>query len=554
MIRSIISNRAIFVLHFLLLSLLMMSASKTNLKNENVSPIRLRTFPYPYKAALTIVDDIDRQDWEDFKYIQNFYNEHDLEIGESFWMYHDTEVYPSPEIEFSYLKGISKEKSEFAEEMTQYIRCGIFDALHTFAQTQPRESSNLSRADYKCAIDELKNNVGVYLKHWINHGDSPDKIGPDSLCRGDNPNSKYYHTDFTNCHKSNGYYSFKFYHTWKGAYHNPCYILPEKVLSLDTLDDGSKVYTYLRYHGVADPPRSNEVHLQLSDDNLKSLVENRGVTMLYMHLGTVDEGKLRDDNYDHGIDEVFPPLDKKGEAQLLALSKHSKMGDIYVTTSSKLLQYLLSWQKLNYSVNGFKIIIHSIEDEVKGSYVPNFIDLQGISFYTPKPESIQVVIDMEEVTSRLIKNPSDGIEKSISFPLIRITRPDDYPLIILGITNIICSSPGYYRSISYGKNTLDRQSEIRVNMNVSVPYNSGDVSIRIDQYSSNHISFSVSGTARTMDISIYNNDDYFRVINNKKYALLKNKIVQDIQNTIDGELRFHSVSIGGYYTIKPADQ
>ncbi|NIT58172.1 MAG: hypothetical protein GWN00_18665, partial [Aliifodinibius sp.] len=229
---------------------------------------------------------------------------YDLEIGETFWMYHDTDVYPSPDIEFSYFRGNTRKRSQFAADMIQYMRSGIFDAMHTFEQTQPRESSNLKRSDYKYAIEELRNRIGVRIKHWINHGDSPDKIGSDALHLGDNYESAYYHTDFTNVKKSNEYYSFEFYHGLYKSYDDPCYVLPNNVLSLMTLDDGSPAYVYSRYHGVVDPPRSNELHIQLSEENLNSLVKNGGVTILYMHLGTVDVGKPSEDGYDHGIDEV----------------------------------------------------------------------------------------------------------------------------------------------------------------------------------------------------------------------------------------------------------
>ena len=51
------------------------------------------------------------------------------------------------------------------------------------------------------------------------------------------------------------------------------------------------------------------------------------------------------------------PLDEKGKKQLIALSDYYKKGDIYVTTSSKLLQYILAWKELNYTVIENYIII-----------------------------------------------------------------------------------------------------------------------------------------------------------------------------------------------------
>ena len=521
-------------------------------KQEEREKIRLRTYPYPYKATITIADDIDRQDWEDFKYIQNFYNKHDIEMGASFWMYHDSEVYPSPEIEFSYFDGISHKKSQYADAMAEYMRCGVFESLHTFAQTQPRNSSNLGREDYKYAIKELKDEIGVYIKHWINHGDSPDKVGPDiwDRCIGDNPGSSYYHTDFTNYDKSGGYYTFEFYHTWQGAYNEPCYTIPEDVITLDSLDDGTKVYSYSRYHGVDDPPRSNDLHLQLRDENLKSIVDNGGVCIIYMHLGTVDVCDPPEGVRDPGIDEVYPPLTPFGEEQLIKLSNYNKKGDIYVTTTTKLLQYNLAWKRLIYTVDGWDIIIHSIDDEVRGSYIPTIVDLQGITFYTPDPESTKVFIVSKEVTNEMIKNPSDGASESVSFPLLRITRPDDYPCIFEGIKSRIYTSGGIYNSVSYNEVITDRTKRKRVFVEVELPFNCGELNIYVSEYSTDGIFFKAHETVKNMVLKVYDREDIFQIIDGEKYVLKKDEVIFDTQIAIDKKVKFLPISIGGTYSIE----
>ena len=121
------NNKSIYVILLFAISLSFLCISCKNEKG-----IRLRSFPYPYKAAFTIADDIDRQSWREFKYIQDFFKRHDLELGGSFWMYHDSRSFPVPEIEFSYFEGISQRRSEFADEMKEYIRCGILESLHTY--------------------------------------------------------------------------------------------------------------------------------------------------------------------------------------------------------------------------------------------------------------------------------------------------------------------------------------------------------------------------------------------------------------------------------------
>jgi hypothetical protein len=528
----------------------MIAFSLFNFSCKKETEITLRTFPYPYKAAFTIADDIDRQSFREFKYIQDFFNEHDLELGGSFWMYHDSKRFPVPKIEFSYFDGISQRRSKFAEEMKQYIRCGIFESLHTFAQTQPIEDSNIGREEYRYAINELKNHIGVGLKHWINHGDSPDKIGQDSINRGDNPDTRFYHTDFTNVDKSQGSYTFEFYHTWDGSYNEPNYQLPHEVLLLDTLDDGSKVYKYSRYHGVEDPPRSNELHLQISDTNLKTLIDSGGVSILYMHLGTFDEGKVREDGYDHGIDHLYPPLDKNGERQLKKLSELNRSGNIYITTSTKLFQYLLSWQQLNYVVDGFNIRIISIDDLVRDSYMPTLIDLQGITFYTPDPEQTRVFIGNQEVTGRLCVNPDDGFGQSVSIPILRITRPKDNPLLFTGIENTVYSAAGYHHSVSYNQAITDRLNAEVSQLTVTLPYMSGHVLIVPEHATADEISFFTSGSAKEMDVIISDKPDQLQLSTNMPFELVSGDQILDQQRVSGGRLIFNSIPVGGLYHIR----
>jgi hypothetical protein len=434
--------------------------------------------------------------------------------------------------------------------MKEYIRCGIFESLHTFAQTQPIEDSNIGREEYRYAINELKNHIGVGLKHWINHGDSPDKIGPVFVNRGDNSDTRFYHTDFTNIDKSKGYYTFEFYHTWDGSYNEPNYQAPQNVLFLDSLDDGSKVYKYSRYHGVKDPPRSDELHLQISDTNLKTLVDSGGVCILYMHLGTFDEGKLGEDGYDHGIDDIYPPLDENGKNQLRKVSDLNRAGEIYVTTSTKLFQYLLSWQRLNYSVDGAEIRIKSIDDQVRGSYVPSLVDLQGITFYTPDPQYTRVFIGEQEVTGRLCVNPDDGKGKSISFPLLHITRPNDTPILIAGVENTVYSTDGNHCSVSYNQSNTDRISARRAQLTVDLAYKAGEIRIVPQEATSDQISFYTSGTVKEIDIILFDDPDRLHLSENMPFVLVSGQEVVDQQVASAGRVIFRSVAVGGLYHIK----
>ena len=99
--------------------------------------VNLRKFPYPFKAAVAICNDIDETTTVDeFLEIQKFLNTTretsigkgvGLEIGNSFWMY-------SADLKdnFTYFKGLTPGPSENASIIRDFIKSGYLDVIHTF--------------------------------------------------------------------------------------------------------------------------------------------------------------------------------------------------------------------------------------------------------------------------------------------------------------------------------------------------------------------------------------------------------------------------------------
>jgi hypothetical protein len=269
-----------------------------------------------------------------------------------------------------------------------------------------------------------------------------------------------------------------------------------------------------------------------------------------MHLGTFDAGKLGEDGYDHGIDHIYPPLDENGKLQLKKLSELNRAGDIYVTTSTKLFQYLLSWQRLNYVVDGFDIRIISIDDQVRGSYVPTLIDLQGVTFYTRDPRQTRVFIGDQEITGRLCINPDDGYAQSISIPILHITRPDDTVQLLTGVENTVYSAGGHYHSVSYNQSITDRLSADRSQLTVRLPYKSGHVLIVPQEVLDNEISFFSKGSAKVMNVILSDKPDQLQLSANMPFELVSGNQILDRQKVTDGQVIFRTVPVGGLYHIR----
>jgi hypothetical protein len=99
--------------------------------------IRLKTFPYTYKAALDINSDLDgTHTFEEFLEIQRFLNTKEgtsmgrgigLEIGNSFWMYSG-----SSDDKFTYFKSLTTFPSGSAPIIRDFIKSGYIDVMHSY--------------------------------------------------------------------------------------------------------------------------------------------------------------------------------------------------------------------------------------------------------------------------------------------------------------------------------------------------------------------------------------------------------------------------------------
>ena len=424
----------------------------TGINNEyeaeynNNSEVSLRKFPYPYQAALAISSDIDAtKTAEEFVQIQNFLITEDstvlgkgvgLEIGNSFYCY-------DPENSFSLFSG-----SEIDNQVIEkYVALGYLDFLHSFG-----DKLNFNRSDAKIAIEAL-NKLDRKLEVWADHSYTIDNINHGIMGgHGAIPDSSGYHTDLTI------QYGFKYF--WLGRVsslfvceaplnpktilnvfdtHHPLSSLQTltkefikhvlgilgnskyavhrdySLVKIKTLLDGEKVFEFLRtnsyWEGVNRGENSIGLGYVLSQKNLDHLIDMSGYSIVYTHLGK---------NPENG-----PLLGAETIKGLRRLANENRNGKIYVTTSSKMLNYYTNRKYLKYDVdreqNRTHIYINSIFDPLSGQYQnPSLEDLQGITFYVTDPDYTDVYINDILVTS-IIKNPADHIhKKSIMFPLIQL--------------------------------------------------------------------------------------------------------------------------------------
>jgi len=394
--------------------------------------VALRKFPYPYKAAMAICSDIDGTTTVDeFLEIHKFLNSKEmtsmgrgvgLEIGDSFMMY------AAPTCALSYYSG----NPESAQIIRKFIKAGYIDFMHSYG-----EKADFTRKDAIKAIKELSDN-GCKLDVWVDHATTVDNLGDDrTFGLGDHPDSRAYHSDITLA------YGIKF--VWLGrittvigqsvpitlktfssiydsrypvdslknmvkesaknvlaVFGNRKYAMHKSydLVRITKLDDGQKVYEFLRFDnywkGVAEGATSRRLAYVISKRTLERLRGAGGYMVVYTHLGKNSD--------------CSQVIAEETQVALRDLASEYERGNIYITTTSKLLNYYLNHKYLNwsYDIKGDEVVItiSGVEDPVFGSFVPTVQNLQGITFYVPDKDKAQIYVGGKEIRN-IRRNPAD---------------------------------------------------------------------------------------------------------------------------------------------------
>lgn len=408
--------------------------------------VTLRKFPYPFKAALTICSDIDSTDTvEKFLAIQNFLNsEQDTGMGPGVGLEIGNSFFPiTPNGDFAYLSGRAKDR----EIIRDFIKAGYIDSIHSYGDGAQ------SREDCLRALDVLDSD-GCRVNVWINHSANPTNWGEhfQNPAYGDVAGSRFYNADVTMD------YGIKY--AWMGRStslvgqeaplslralkqiydpnHHAATVKDlakelgkialakagnrrfainrdNRLLRVATLRDGQKVFEFNRCnnHWHKPGPSSANFPYILRPQVLENLKFSEGYMIVYTHLGNI----------------MTPPfIPPAAQIALRNLAGEYRKGEIYITTTSRLLTYHLSHRYLDWRFdelpeNQVKITIHRITDPVTGPRKPTLEELQGITFYVPDNRQASLFLGDKPVAS-LTRNPKDHTgRESVMIPRTFLSYP-----------------------------------------------------------------------------------------------------------------------------------
>jgi hypothetical protein len=390
-----------------------------------MNSLYLRKFPYPYKAALAIANDIDNTtSLSIFLEVMKYLNTDsmtelgrglNLEVGSGFWFFNAT---PTPQL--SYYEGKSAIRTDFANFCRTLWRSGHVDILHTYGDF---DEGGFKRQFAEQSINELEK-YGASVKVWINHGNKNNlqNLGRFEFQEGASPESRAYHFDLLESYGIRFIWSGRMTHVIgqnaeptynvkltnfaqkllsKTKYRHlrqPFFDFENRLVMKTTLHDASEVWDFVRFVNRFGIERSQGVYgliRQTYPSIIKRLISNSGHSVLYTHMC-------------EGVSN-FENLPRKLISNLEFISKMYHEGNLLVTTTSRLLQYNEVYDNIVWHMdkkNGITRIEICPNMNILGAKLKLSEDmLQGITFYCDDPHKTTIFFDNKSV--KMQRNSKD---------------------------------------------------------------------------------------------------------------------------------------------------
>lgn len=394
--------------------------------------IVVRRFPRPFRAMLAISTDIDGTTMDVFRRTHRFMNTLEetemgpgvgLDVANSFWAY-GRPVTREPAL-FSGKDWT--QRSQMADELLHYLRCGWIDTLHSYGPFD----AGFTREHAARALEALRD-AGVHIRVWVNHGgptNTQNLNGPAQAKRaeeklavweGDLEGSPGYHADLLLEH------GFRF--AWRYGRDALVFGL-DHVLAPWRLADGAEMWGFSRNSAEPSSPaaeafaaeaglevrenRSGRRFLQLwqpsylprqlDADKLDGLVGSQQVVVIAQHLGSL-AGK-----------HVFSP--PTVEAFRL-LKDYEDDGQILVTSTARMLQYerVRDHLVLETRRDRGRIIIDIVRvaDPLFGEFVPSLDDVRGITLLVRDPRRVSLRLAGKALPRpEVVRSPTNDTEGTI---------------------------------------------------------------------------------------------------------------------------------------------
>jgi hypothetical protein len=176
-----------------------------------------------------------------------------------------------------------------------------------------------------------------------------------------------------------------------------------------TLRDGQPVYEFMRcnphWGGVSSCEQGRHIGQVLTDSLLDRLVQRGGTSILYTHLGKIDDARI--------------PFNQEAVCAFRRLADEFHAGRVLVTTTRRLLAYRRAVREITYEscCRGRELSLHVNTQSTQASAgALSADDLHGLTFYVPDPEVTTITVDGRKAATIRRNAPDHTGRPSVSLP------------------------------------------------------------------------------------------------------------------------------------------
>ncbi|PKH01068.1 hypothetical protein CXF72_18700 [Psychromonas sp. MB-3u-54] len=399
--------------------------------------VKIRKYPYPYQAMLTICSDLDETPNKDiyFETARYLNTTKETLLGKGVGLeVGNTIFFDMPAHNFSY----TNTDNDGREKIHKLIQSGHIDCLHSFGDfVISREKIE----KYWSVIRQGERKIEV----WVDHGQAATNLDNDIMQgQGAEIGAAAYHTDLTvqsgglpfiwkgrvsSCVAQNAKRSYasifnrkqfkassktillEFIKGWLARLGNQKYAMhsANKVLRKTMLTDGSPVLEFMRcnpsWGGVSIFDSARGIHNVLTPAVLNTLVKNQGCSIFYSHLGKVFSER--------------EPFSEQTRQAFELLASYQQKKQILVTTTRRLLGYNRTVEEL-----GFVVKLQGGETQIHFTTAYCGEDLHGLTWYVDKPEKTSLYVNGEKYLNLQINQPDQTNRSSVSIAWLPLNYPD----------------------------------------------------------------------------------------------------------------------------------
>ncbi len=418
--------------------------------------VSVRPYPYPYRAAFTICNDLDSQRAVAFEAWHGYVNGRrttddgeglGLEIGDSFWIWGYEDLMA---LHWQYPEEEPRVDSRILGRLVELGRMGWLDTLHSMGNWRLKRQDNgtticlhAHRDQAAYALDRL-DKLGVKPTVYCNHSSSVSNVGGPWgwYQHSDDPEHPFYCLDLLqsfgfkyhwidNCLNQTKFGDHLVYPSapdlqravrkfpWPSwlrrrdydgqlthvpvpsdAKQRQDYLVSFFNRTLQRLQgrDGTPILAFKRQMGTETPIMSRFA-AQVTESDLDSLEAMRGVAVIYQHFGlSGPRGRNKDLSVPKMRPTGSPIFDEHAQARWRDIAERFHGGRLWVALTSRLLNYLLLRETLGYWVarqpDKWIVIVKDVGYDAVNRRALTDADLNGLSFLVPS-EAPEVVVAVE---------------------------------------------------------------------------------------------------------------------------------------------------------------